>query len=40
MGSGKKKQPKLRLVKPLAASAELGDLEARLDEIVARMGRN
>jgi hypothetical protein len=39
VGSGKKKQPKLRLVKPLAASAEPGDLDARLDEILARMGR-
>ena len=39
VNSGKKKQPKLRLVKPLAASAEPGDLEARLVEILARMER-
>lgn len=37
VNSGKK--PKLRLVKPLAASAESGDIDARLDEILARMGR-
>ena len=39
VNSAKKKQPKLRLVKPLAASAEPSDLDARLDEILARMGR-
>jgi len=39
VNSAKKKQPKLRLVKPLAASAEPGDLKDRLDEILARMER-